>query len=188
MTQDTDTIEPTSKFFEEFGDGDVPIKYVLGWTGAENALEWFERSHSQLDIIESLRADVDDLFEWSYQYHQLPESVANEATSGAQHNRERDQYVRLMMQAGLRLDMIARWLKVPQYVVVRSVVGETLWGRWHDVIEADEHVFFGRRKNADIVRATGLHRNTVARLREIRGEGVASTALAQELLDEQETA
>lgn len=156
---------PSERFLEEFGEeGVVPVRYAIGWKDAESASEWFERAHHALDVVESLNCSIDDLFEWSHGYRQAPEVDPCKPN-------ERAPFVINMMQGGLTLRQIARWLEEPEHAVVQCVVTPKLWDRWPEVIEADERLYWGAPVNMALERETGLYRTTLRYLLEKRGDG-----------------
>lgn len=167
-----DGVEPSAKFYAEFGQGSVPLKYAAGWAECPSALEWFERLHSALDVLDALTIDLDELFELSHAYHEANEDPPRTLTQG---NEPAPTYgaqrpiVERMMAGGLTLRQAARWLQVPLPHVVRLVM-PTMPMRctYEDVAEADELIWSGQYSNADVAKITQLHRNSCAKLRRLR--------------------
>lgn len=172
-----DVITPSDKFYQEFGEGTIPIKYAFGWAECGSAPEWLDRMHSALDILDSLTIDLDRLFELSHQYRELqyqePQGL-EESNDAPATQRDARLLVQEMMRGGLTLRQIARWLEVPE----SEVAWLACWRRRDAdelaaLLDVDDWLWAETRSgylssNAEIERKTGVGRNVVSRLRAMR--------------------
>lgn len=168
-------------FYEQFPDGVVPIRYGIGDSALGKPLftaermaevasifcDEYERTMALFDAVHDLGLDADYLDHLRTRYHQSEPGTAYP---------ERGNVIALLMQGGMTLEQIARYLEIDEDDVVDTLfmgkgTRDTTLVLYADLVLADEPTY----PLAKLARELHCDRDILRRLRAARQLGSAGS-------------